>query len=143
MPRSPMSAKRHPMAIEKLERLHFIVQGIPPSVNHYKTRFRNGCTVVSKEALAFKRDLAVECMGQSVSARLFTVTILIMLGKGDRGDVDNFPKLVLDGLAECGAFRSLKGKMLTDAYVRHLVVALDCDIRPPVGQTEITVEALR
>lgn len=115
---------------------------IPVSVNHYKVRFRSGRTVVSSAALSFKEEVAIALRGRYVAAKRFQVTIRITLGKGERGDWDNFPKLVGDGLAEAGAFRDLKGKRLSDAHVRDGRVILDCDSRPERGSTEITIEAL-
>jgi len=45
-------------------------------------------------------------------------------------------------LAKYGAFQSPRGKVLSDAHVIDLRVALDRNLRPDQGQTEITVEAL-
>jgi len=120
----------------------FTVPIIPPSVNHYKVRFRNGNTVVTAEAIAFKHAIAVYVRGMAISAKKFSVRIEVVLPKGARGDVDNFPKLCLDGLADAGVFMNRKGKRVSDAYVRHLVVDLDSDSRPDEGYTVITVEAL-
>lgn len=125
-----------------VQTVKFTVPLVPPSVNHYKVRYRNGRTVVSKEAIAFKGAVALFIRGEYVQAKRFSVTIRITLGKGDRGDWDNFPKLVGDGLAAAGAFRDLKGKWLSDAHVRDGRVILDCDTRPECGFTEITIEAL-
>lgn len=120
----------------------FTVPLIPPSVNHYKVRFRNGNTVVTPEALAFKAAIAIYARGMALSAKTFSVCLAVTLPKGARGDVDNFPKLCLDGLADCGIFLNRKGQRVSDAYVRHLVVDLDCDSRPDEGRTVITVEGL-
>jgi Holliday junction resolvase RusA-like endonuclease len=112
---------------------------VPPSVNHYKTRFRGGNTVVSDEALAFKAAVATYARGNCARGKEFSVIMQITLGKGDRGDVDNFPKLVLDGLAECGAFRDHKDKRLSDAHVNVMQVTVDRKTRPERGSTTITV----
>jgi Holliday junction resolvase RusA-like endonuclease len=126
-----------------MNRISFTVPLVPPSVNHYKVRTRRGFTYVTPEAMAFKSALGVFGRGQFVESRYFMVSIHITLGKGERGDVDNFPKLVMDGLAEMGAFRDLKGKIVSDAYVRCMCVMLDCDKRPEHGETSIVVEQLK
>jgi Holliday junction resolvase RusA-like endonuclease len=112
-------------------------------VNHYKTRFRNGNTVVSKEALAFKQEIALAVHGRFETGKTFSVEMEITLGKKQKGDVDNFPKLVLDGLADCGTFHNYKGKIVSDAHVRIMRVLVDDYTRPREGKTDICVEVLR
>jgi Holliday junction resolvase RusA-like endonuclease len=124
------------------ERLEFTVPLIPPSVNEYKTRFRSGNTVVSDQALAFKAAVAVYAKGCYVTGKKFCVHIDVILGKKQRGDVDNFPKLVLDGLADAGVFRDAKGERMTDAHVRRMVVFVDAEVRPEQGFTDIGIEAI-
>lgn len=123
-------------------KLEFTVPLTPPSVNHYKVRFRNGRTVVSDEATAFKAAVAIHARGEMVEAKRFRVTLLVRLGEGQRGDVDNFPKLCLDGLADAGVFRNRKGKRVSDAHVKDLRVVLDDWSRPETGCTCFEVEAL-
>jgi Holliday junction resolvase RusA-like endonuclease len=128
--------------MSKTERVSFIVPLIPPSVNHYKTRFRNGNTVVSKEAVAFKDAISLIARQRYVIGKKFAVDMLIVLGRGDKGDVDNFPKLVLDGLAQYGAFQHPNGKALSDAHVCQMNVEVDRETRPDKGSTRIGFEAL-
>lgn len=118
------------------------VEMVPPSVNHYKVRYRNGNTVVSEEALAFKTAVATMCNGRFVVGKTFKVTLVIVLGKKGRGDIDNFPKLVLDALADCGVFRNLGGMRTTDAHILELSIHLNREERPARGYTTILVEAL-
>jgi len=125
-----------------LKEFGFTVPLIPPSVNHYKTRFANGNTVVSKEAAAFKAAVARFAKGRFVTAKEFYVRMVIVLGKGERGDVDNFPKLVLDGMADCGVFRDNEGKRLSDSHVVWMSVSVDRNSRPDQGQTDVEVRAL-
>ena len=120
----------------------FTVPLVPPSVNHYVKHTRTGRSYVTAEATAFKAAIAVYSQGMRVTAKKFSVHIEVVLPKGGRGDVDNFPKLVLDGLADCGVFQSIKDKRTSDARVRRLVVDLDSDSRPDEGRTVISVEAL-
>jgi Holliday junction resolvase RusA-like endonuclease len=119
----------------------FTIVGIPPSVNHYKVRYRNGRTVVSKEAIAFKDAVGYKANGKYVTARSFYVDLRVTLGRKDKGDADNFPKVVLDGLADAGVFRDRRGARVSDAHVRRLVVVVDCDTRPAIGETRIEVGA--
>ena len=117
----------------------FVMPMVPPSVNHYVKHTRTGRRYVTGEATAFKQALAAFNHGDFVQGKAFSVQIDVILGKGDRGDVDNFPKLCLDGLADAGAFRDLKGKTLSDAYVTKLCVKVDRNTRPAEGQTIIGV----
>jgi crossover junction endodeoxyribonuclease RusA len=119
--------------------LNFTVPMIPPDLNHYVRHTRQGRHYVTKEATEFKATLATFNRGEFIQGKSFAVHIVIVFGKGDRGDVDGFPKLVLDGLADCGVFRDRKGKEISDAYVDRLLVYRDREQRPPVGRTEITV----
>lgn len=123
------------------EKFYLSIPLVPPSVNHYKTRFRNGNTVVSKSALAFKDAIALLIRGKFAQGKTFAVSMTITLGQGDRGDIDNYPKLVMDGLALAAAFRNRKGEALSDAHVTRMLVCLDRDERPEHGFTEVWVEA--
>jgi Holliday junction resolvase RusA-like endonuclease len=120
----------------------FTVPLVPPSVNHYVKHTRTGRSYVTAEAMEFKIAIAVYANHSTVSAKTFSVRLAVTLPKGARGDVDNFPKLCLDGLADCGMFLNRKGKRVSDAWVRHLEVDLDAETRPDEGRTVITVEAL-
>ena len=115
---------------------------MPPSVNHYVRHFRSGGHKVTDEATAFKWAVSFAVKSCYVPAKRFSVTLYIVLGKGDHGDVDNFPKLCLDGLADAGVFRDPRGKPSSDAHVRHLVVVVDSDSRPDEGYTRMTVEEI-
>jgi hypothetical protein len=79
-----------------------------------------------------------DCVGKQ-----FLVSLRIILPACKKGDVDNFPKLVLDGLAAAGAFRDKKGNAISDAHVVTLCVMLDTERRPKRGSTEIVIEALK
>jgi crossover junction endodeoxyribonuclease RusA len=125
------------------DRISFTVPLSPPSVNHYAKHTRTGRHYRTGEADAYKSAVAACAAGKFVQAKRFTVAIDVVLAKGQRGDVDNFPKLVLDGLADCGALRDLKGKRISDAHVRALHVTVDDDSRPDEGYTRIVVEALK
>ena len=124
------------------ERLDFTVRLTPPSVNHYVKHFRNGGHVKTGEAQAFKDAVAIYAKGGYVVGKTFSVTMKVVLAEKQKGDVDNFPKLVLDGLADAGVFRNKKGERISDAHVRHMTVYVQTDERPERGYTEIRVETL-
>jgi Holliday junction resolvase RusA-like endonuclease len=63
----------------------------------------------------------------------YHVRINVMLGKGQRLDIDNGLKVCLDALKDCGAIHS-------DAAVTALSVSMGRDAENP--RTEIEVEAL-
>ena len=125
-----------------MTRLAFTVPLVPPGLNHYVKHTRRGRHYVTAEALAYKEAVGYMLQGRWCTGRSFAVELRIVLAKGQKGDVDGFPKMVLDGLADGGAFVDLIGRRLTDAYVRRLLVVLDCDERPAQGRTEIVVEAI-
>jgi Holliday junction resolvase RusA-like endonuclease len=113
--------------------IHIVVPLIPPSVNHYKMRTRKGVTFVSREAKSFKEAVAICSRGLSADGEFFRVYIGIFLGKGGKGDVDNFAKCCLDGLVDAGVIHS-------DAAITSLTIEKSRDVANP--RTEITVEAL-
>ncbi len=125
------------------DRISFTVDLTPPNLNHYVRHTRDGRHYVTQEAKAFKSAVAVSGRHKFVSGKTFTVSIKIVLGAKQRLDVDGGVKLVLDGLAAYGAFQNMKGEIVSDAYVRCLMVILDCDSRPERGYTEIVVERLK
>jgi Holliday junction resolvase RusA-like endonuclease len=110
-----------------------VIPLIPPSVNHYKMRTRKGVTFVSREAKSFKEAVAVIAGGQRSDGKFFRVHIAVFLGKGGKGDVDNFAKCCLDGLADARVIHS-------DAAITSLTIEKSRDIENP--RTEITVTAL-
>ena len=85
--------------------MQIVVPGIPPSVNMY-VRHSRGRHYVTKEAERFQSDIAVLASGYKVDAPAYQIEIHVLLGKGQRGDVDNFAKVVLDGLVKAGVIHS-------------------------------------
>jgi Holliday junction resolvase RusA-like endonuclease len=114
--------------------LSLVIPMTPVSVNHYKKPRRGGFGYfVTKEAKAFKQAVALVARKRSVQADSYKVSILIALGKGQKGDLDNFSKLALDSLVDAGVIHS-------DAAICELFMQKIRDILNP--RTEITVEAL-
>lgn len=109
----------------------FTVPLIPPSVNHYKMRTRKGVTFVGADALKFKEAVGIFSRGRSLQADEYMIHISIYLGSKQKGDVDNFCKVVLDGLVDAEVIHS-------DAAVRKLIVEKHRDRENP--RTEIVVE---
>lgn len=121
-------------SLPKPNSVSFTVPLVPPSVNHYKMRTNHGVTFVSQEAKDFKRAVGVFCRSKFCGEwSAYHVEVTVFQGKGDRGDVDNYAKCVLDGLAESGVIHS-------DAAITDLILRKRRDRENP--RTEITVTAL-
>jgi len=106
---------------------------VPPSVNHYAKHTRSGRHYVTSEAKSFKEAVAIFAGGQTLTASRYSVSISVYLGKGQRGDIDNFLKCVLDGMVEARVIHS-------DSAVTRLTVEKFRDEKNP--RTEITVYPL-
>jgi Holliday junction resolvase RusA-like endonuclease len=110
-----------------------VVPLVPPSGNHYKKPVRRGEYLgfyLTKEAKAFKEAVWVESARRRVEGKLYSVEATIYQGKGDRGDVDNYGKVLLDSLQDAQVIRS-------DAAVIRLVLEKKRDWANP--RTEICV----
>jgi Holliday junction resolvase RusA-like endonuclease len=109
---------------------------IPPSVNHYKMRTRRGVTFVTDDAKAFKAAVCYCSLRHTSDPfKAFSdcdleVEVIVYQGKGDKGDVDNYAKCVLDGLVEAGVIR-------TDAAITDLTLRKRRDRENP--RTEINI----
>jgi crossover junction endodeoxyribonuclease RusA len=113
--------------------VHITVPLVPPSVNSYVRHTLKGKHYVTAEAKAFKEAVVLLSRGKSVSAEAYSVTTHIFYGKGQRGDLDNRAKLILDGLVDAGVIHS-------DAAIRELHMGKHRDEHNP--RTEITVTGL-
>jgi Holliday junction resolvase RusA-like endonuclease len=112
--------------------VRFTVPLVPPSVNHYKIPSKHGGYILTPEATAYENAVALLSGGQTLVAKRYSVALAIFLGKGQKGDIDNFPKCVLDGL---------KNYVIgSDAAVKRLLVDLDRDPLNP--RTEIEVASI-
>lgn len=112
----------------------FTVPLVPPSVNHYKLRTRKGVTFVTAEAKAFKD--AVLFFRPRVNDPLNVdceVEAIIYRGKGGKGDVDNYAKLILDSLV-------YSGLLVSDDLVTDLTLRKRRDAENP--RTEITIRTI-
>lgn len=118
-------------AIPPVTEVSFTVPLVPPSVNSY-VRHSRGRHYVTKEAQAFKEAIGICARGANCAAEEYQVEAHIYLGKGDRGDIDNFAKVILDGLVSAFVIKS-------DAAIRRLTLEKSRDWENP--RTEITVKA--
>jgi len=115
--------------------LRIVLPLVPPSVNHYVLHTRAGRHYQSKEAVGFKQAIAI-CGGPALrkwkpgKRDRYTLEVWIYLGFDQRGDGDNFWKVIADGLVGCGAIRS-------DAAVDHWLLHKGRDRQRP--RTEIVV----
>lgn len=127
-----------------------VVDWIPPSVNHYKEpsskKLADGRRVKSfkltPEAKAFCEMVAILARGRSITPETkkerddirYALYATVYLGKGQRGDGDNFWKCIADSLQKAGVIHS-------DARVRRWCLDVeDCDRGNP--RTEIKVERI-
>jgi crossover junction endodeoxyribonuclease RusA len=121
-------AKR--LIVGDVKRLEITVPLVPPSVNHYVKHTRDGRHYVTAAAKAYKQAIAIYSRGKRVLAKQYKVKVVIYLGHRQRGDIDNFLKVVNDGLEEAGVIHS-------DGAIRSLAVEIERDAENP--RTEITV----
>lgn len=121
-------ARPDPAAVGEAWR--FSVPLVPPSVNHYKMRSKHGHWYVSAEAIAFKEAVALFARQYAMPAAHYELEATIYLGKGQRGDGDNFWKCIADGLVECGA-------ILSDARITDWIMHKRRD--PANPRTEIII----
>ncbi len=115
-----------------MNQLTIIVPLVPPSVNHYVKHTRRGRHYLTREGREYKRVLAVFARGQALPAKSYELEAVIYLGLGQRGDGDNFWKVIADGLVEAQVIHS-------DAAVEDWILRKRRD--PDNPRTEITVRA--
>jgi Holliday junction resolvase RusA-like endonuclease len=123
--------------------IEIIVPGIPPSVNQYKRPMRRGLKIkfkVTDKAHSFKRDIATFLRGRFVDAEAFEVEATIYLGYRQKGDADNFLKVLIDGLAEAGAFR-MAGERVSDAKVTDVIARVRRDRDNPRTVIRVSMAA--
>lgn len=118
---------------EPLYDFSFTVPFTPPSVNSYVRHTRSGRHYVTKEALAYKKAVAIYAKGVSVAGKRYQVDVVIYLGAKERLDHDNGWKVIGDGLKEAGVIKS-------DAWIKASSTKMDRDAANP--RTEIRVRSL-
>jgi crossover junction endodeoxyribonuclease RusA len=103
-------------------------------VNHYVKHTRTGRHYVTAEAKAYKSAIAIFARGRSVAHRkaVYSLEVVVYLGFNQRGDGDNFFKVIADGLKDAGVIHS-------DAAVKGWHIDVQRDRTNP--RTEITVRA--
>lgn len=109
------------------------IPGTPPSVNHYKAHGRNGY-YRRDTADSWYATVAAIAHGQTVADphSNYEIEAVVYLGKGQKGDLDNFAKCLLDSLA-------LAGVIDTDARVTRLLLE---KCRDGEARTAVTVTAV-
>jgi Holliday junction resolvase RusA-like endonuclease len=106
------------------ETLILVIPMLPPSVNHYIEHPTAGVHRKSKAALAWERDWPIFSRGQFITGERFAVILRYTFGPGDRFDVDNLNKVVLDCVAKSGMIRNAKGTWLSDAWFKRMTVEI-------------------
>lgn len=119
-----------------LTSLHLVVPVIPPSVNHYKTFVMNrqgrGRYIVSKAFKGFKWAVAAINAGRQMrDSKAYCVSVVVFLGKNQRGDAANFEKGIGDGLQDAGVFSN-------DSRIKRYHIEVARDWQNP--RTEILIE---
>jgi Holliday junction resolvase RusA-like endonuclease len=134
-----------------VKRVRIVVNLVPPGVNHYKdTQIRKNRRTgkhflawsVTPDALLFKLEVRKEAQGATLAPvlikeqrkTLYRLRAVVYLGAGQRGDGDNFWKVIGDSLTFAGVIHS-------DAAVKdwHMYVRRDRE-RP---RTEITAWVIK
>jgi Holliday junction resolvase RusA-like endonuclease len=129
------------------------VPSIPVSVNHYKepkiikprgSKYHTIIWIETPEAQLYKlqvrqaakfRSLAPATQRERDRVR-YELDVKVILGPGQRGDGDNFWKVIADGLVQCGAIHS-------DARVKRWIMDVDDEQREQNNpRTEITVRVI-
>lgn len=110
-----------------------VIPLVPPSVNMYVRHTRTGRHYVTKEAQTFKDAVFAYSARRKVRADAYEVEVFVYLGKGDRGDADNFWKVILDALVAAGTID-------TDAKASDITLRKRRDWESP--RTEIRVRAI-
>ena len=95
-----MKQQHKPVASETA--ISFSVPLVPPSANHYLKHTRLGHHYLTDEAKTFYEGVWVHCGRRKVRGKRYEVSAVIYLGKGQRGDTDNFAKVIGDGLEKAG-----------------------------------------
>src|SRR5689334_13521176 len=114
--------------------LLIVIPGTPPSVNHY-VKHAHGRHWITQAAKRFKQTVAVLAQGRKLDGgyNRYRVEAVVFLGRNQRGDVDNFGKLLLDSLVDAEVIYS-------DAPVDELEIKKARDWQNP--RTEIVVKVL-
>lgn len=113
--------------------LFLSVPMVPPSVNRYVRHTLTGRHYVGKEAKEFKRAVRLLAGGRTVRAERYELTATVYLGHNQRGDGDNFWKVIADSLVEAGVIHS-------DAAVDNWLLFKSRDRANP--RTEIAVRGI-
>lgn len=105
----------------------------PPSVNNYVRHTRNGGHYKIKAANDFALTVQVLSKG-SVDAEALRLEVNVYLGKGKKGDGDNFFKVIADALVTARIIKS-------DAHITQWYLEKHRDRDNP--RTEIYVSAAK
>jgi crossover junction endodeoxyribonuclease RusA len=95
------------------DKLRMMVPLHPPTGNHYIKHTRDGRHYVTPAAVAWYQAVAVIARGMQVRGKEHAVEYTVYQGFNHRGDVDNYAKVILDGLVKGGV-------LATDSSVTSL-----------------------
>lgn len=125
-----------------MDRIAMMVPMTPPSVNHYWTG-QGKATRLSRAARDWKALVLLAAQGRSLvpvsfpraQPPAYKVSVTVVFGQGQRGDIDNSGKAVCDALASAGVIH-------TDDRIMEYHAYKDVAQRPCQGFTQILVELL-
>lgn len=86
--------------------ISFSVPAVPPSGNTYVRHTRLGTHYVTREAKSFWQLVQLYSKNKQIRYKEYGVRIGVYLGPGQKGDLDNFAKVLLDSLTKCHAIDS-------------------------------------
>lgn len=92
--------------------VNIVIPLTPPSANHYKIPTRreqeDGRRIYkyTPEAKAWFKAFKIFAKNQTISGSQHRVEFCVYRGKGERGDIDNYTKCVLDGLQKSHVIRN-------------------------------------
>ena len=126
-----------------MQKIQFSIPLLPPSVNHYVVH-GGGFHRKTAEAKGWESAFPLFSRQQFVVGSAFAVTVWIYFGPKDRGDIDNFSKLILDCIAKSGMLVDEKGNRLSDAKVieLHTFLRSGKEDRKLGPKTEIMIESI-
>jgi Holliday junction resolvase RusA-like endonuclease len=118
----------------ELKEVTLTIPCIPPTVNHYWIRRRDGRGYfLSPNARAFKETVAIFARGAKLEGKQYALDAVVYLGKRQKGDGDNFLKPIGDSLQKAGIIQS-------DAKIKDWRIRVDRDWEQP--RTVLTVRIL-
>lgn len=129
------------------DRVDFIMELMPPSVNHYIDHGRGHGKTPQAQAFCDEFALLSKKLKNKFvvsKSKRFRAELHYWPGPKGRGDVDNYNKLPLDCCARAGMLRDKDGRELSDAWIKKLAIEIhDAGAERKIGpEMRVILEAL-